>query len=621
MNKKKSTYYLVPLILLLTIVPLIVFVQKYQPNLTQFEWSSLEVEKFDFFMYHKAIAITVIGVVMCILLAFRYKARQMEFKLSYQFIPVLVYAAFTLLSTLFSQYKYFSIHGSMEVFETLWVLLSYCVIAFYAYQFVNTFEELDCVMKWMTIGLAVMLVLGVGQAVGYDFFMTHIGQQLITGGRASDYGIDLTFEKGRVFLTVYNPNYVASYFALMIPMEVALLVRHKKWYMKAVYAVMLAASLVCLLASGNRSGIVAFALTGILVIVFYFKKIMKAWKFIVPATVVAAVIFAAFISKNDLIIEKFVRLFTASETPDHAISKIETKEDVAITYQGEVFHTRYEITEEGYISVSLYDDENESINHTFDENNYLYVVDDPRFPDFTVQAVNLNEEVALGVVADHITWYFKKGDDNTYYYYNIFGRWDKINNPPRVAVKFLERVFEERGTIWSKTIPMLKNSILFGTGADTYTVTYPQNDYVNKTYAGTQAALDVKPHCFYLQVATQSGVPAMIAVIVFYVWYFITGVKLYWRASYKDGIEVLGAGIMFATFTYMIVSILNDSTVSVAPIFWVLMGLGVSVNEMVDKKLKLQLDPIPASQIESSVKSHSVDGRAIKNKSKKRSKK
>lgn len=621
MNKKKSTCYLVPLILLLTIVPLIVFVQKYQPNLTQFEWSSLEVEKFDFFMYHKAIAITVIGVVMCILLAFRYKARQMEFKLSYQFIPVLVYAAFTLLSTLFSQYKYFSIHGSMEVFETLWVLLSYCVIAFYAYQFVNTFEELDCVMKWMTIGLAVMLVLGVGQAVGYDFFMTHIGQQLITGGRASDYGIDLTFEKGRVFLTVYNPNYVASYFALMIPMEVALLVRHKKWYMKAVYAVMLAASLVCLLASGNRSGIVAFALTGILVIVFYFKKIMKAWKFIVPATVVAAVIFAAFISKNDLIIEKFVRLFTASETPDHAISKIETKEDVAITYQGEVFHTRYEITEEGYISVSLYDDENESINHTFDENNYLYVVDDPRFPDFTVQAVNLNEEVALGVVADHITWYFKKGDDNTYYYYNIFGRWDKINNPPRVAVKFLERVFEERGTIWSKTIPMLKNSILFGTGADTYTVTYPQNDYVNKTYAGTQAALDVKPHCFYLQVATQSGVPAMIAVIVFYVWYFITGVKLYWRASYKDGIEVLGAGIMFATFTYMIVSILNDSTVSVAPIFWVLMGLGVSVNEMVDKKLKLQLDPIPASQIESSVKSHSVDGRAIKNKSKKRSKK
>lgn len=619
MNKKKSTCYLVPLILLLTIVPLIVFVQKYQPNLSQFEWSSLEVEKFDFFMYHKAIAITVIGVVMCILLAFRYKARRMEFKLSYQFIPVLVYAAFTLLSTLFSQYKYFGIHGSMEVFETLWVLLSYCVIAFYAYQFVNTFEELDCVMKWMTIGLAVMLALGVGQAAGYDFFMTHIGQELITGGRASDYGIDLTFEKGRVFLTVYNPNYVASYFALMIPMEVALLIRHKKWYMKAVYAVMLVASLVCLLASGNRSGIVAFALTGILVIVFYFKKIMKAWKFIVPAAVVAAVIFTAFISKNDLIIEKFVRLFTASETPDHAISKIETKEDVAITYQGEVFHTRYEITEEGYISVSLYDDENESINHTFDENNYLYVVDDPRFPGFTIQAVNLNEEVALGVVADHITWYFKKGDDNTYYYYNIFGRWDKINNPPRVAVKFLERVFEERGTIWSKTIPMLKNSILFGTGADTYTVTYPQNDYVNKTYAGTQAALDVKPHCFYLQVATQSGVPAMIAIIVFYVWYFITGAKLYWRASYKDGIEVLGAGIMFATFTYMIVSILNDSTVSVAPIFWALMGLGVSVNEMVDKKLKLQLDPVPASQIESNVKSHSADGKAIKNKSKKRS--
>ena len=588
MNKKKSTYYLVPLILLLTIVPLIVLVHKYQTNLFQFDWSPVSEEKYDFFMYHKAIAITVIGAVMCGILALRYKTKQKEFKLCYEFIPVVVYAAFTCLSTLFSQYKYFSIHGASEVFETLWVLLSYCVIAFYAYQFVNTFEELDCVMKWMTVGLAVMLVLGLAQAVGYDFFMTDLGKEIITGGQASNYGIDLTFEKGRVFLTVYNPNYVASYFALMIPMEIALLVRHKKWYMRAVYAVLLAASLVCLLASGNRSGIVAFAVTGVLVIVLYFKKIIKAWKFVVPAAVITAVIFAAFISKNDLIIEKFVRLFTAQEAPDYAISKIVTEDDIAITYQGEVFHIAYDITEEGAINVSLTDDAGEIVNSVFDEDNYTYHVSDTRFPEFYVQAVNLNEEVAMNVYADHINWYFKKGDDNTYYYYNIYGRWDKINNPPRVAVKFLERVFEERGTIWSKTIPMLKNSILFGTGADTYTVTDPQDDYVVKTYTGSQAALDVKPHCFYLQVATQSGIPALIAVLVFYVWYFATCLRLYRKAAYEDSMEVIGAGLMFATFTYMVVSVLNDSTVSVAPIFWAMMGLGIAVNEMVKKKQELR---------------------------------
>lgn len=590
MNKKKSTFYLVPLILLLTIVPLIVLVHKYQSNLAQFDWSSLVDEKYDFFMYHKAMAIIVIGALMCILLSFRYKSKQKEFKLCYEFIPVLVYAGFTFLSSVFSEYRYFSFHGASEVFESLWVLLSYCVIAFYAYQFVSTFEELDCVMKWLTVGLAVMLMLGMGQALGYDFFVSDFGKEVITGGMASNYRIDLTFEKGRVFLSMYNPNYVASYFALMIPIEAALLIRHKKWYMRAVYAVMLAASLICLLASGNRSGIVAFAVTGVLVVILYFKQILKAWKLIVPAVIVAAVIFATYISKNDLIIEKFVRLFNPPETAEHAISKIVTEEDIAVTYLGEGFHTKYELTDDGQINVSMYDDANESLNYTFDESSYTYIVDDARFPGFSVQAVNLNEEIALNVFADNINWYFKKGDDNTYYYYNVFGRWDKVNNPPRAAVKLLERVFEERGTIWSKTIPMLKNSILFGTGADTYTVTYPQDDYIDKTYRGTTAALDVKPHCFYLQVATQSGIPALIAILVFYVWYFITSLRLYRKAAYQDGMEIIGAGLMFATFTYMVVSVLNDSTVTVAPIFWVMMGLGISVNEMLKRKNESQLE-------------------------------
>lgn len=52
----------------------------------------------------------------------------------------------------------------------------------------------------------------------------------------------------------------------------------------------------------------------------------------------AAAVFAVFLSKNDFIIEKFVRLFSAEDMPEDPISKIVTEEDVAITYYGEVFH-------------------------------------------------------------------------------------------------------------------------------------------------------------------------------------------------------------------------------------------------------------------------------------------
>ena len=582
MNKKKSALYFIPVILLLTVVPLIVRMYSFKSGLAQFDWSPASDETLDFFLYYKSLAITVIAAAMSIILAVRYFMKKKEFKFCYEMIPIIIYAALTFLSSIFSQYRYFSFHGAVEVFETVWVLLGYCVIAFYAYQLIDTFEDLDCIMKWMTVGVALMLVIGMLQVTGRDFYTSEFGKKLVTGGMAD---IDLAFEKGRVFLGMYNPNYVASYFALIIPMEIALLIQNKKWYFRVLYAGMLVLSIICLLASGNRSAIAAFAVTILFILLLFNKRLIKAWKIVLPVTAVIAVVFGTYLKKDHFIIQKFVRLMHAEDRPEDPISEIVTGDnDVAITCNGQVFHAAYDITPEGYINMTIQDDAGTALNTTVDEATFTYAVQDERFPGFTVQAVNLNNEIAMGVFAGNVTWYFKKGDDGTYYYYNVYGRWDKINNAPRVWVNFLEKRFEERGTIWSKTIPLLKNCLIFGTGADTYTVVYPQDDYVDKTYDYSTSSMDVKPHCLYLQIAVQSGIPALLAVLVFYIWYFVTGVRLYAKASYQDGMEIIGAGLLLATFTYMVISFLNDSTVTVAPIFWIMMGLGIAVNEILKKK-------------------------------------
>lgn len=582
MNKKKSALYFIPVILLLTVVPLIVRMYSFKSGLAQFDWSPASDETLDFFLYYKSLAITVIAAAMSIILAVRYFMKKKEFKFCYEMIPIIIYAALTFLSSIFSQYRYFSFHGAVEVFETVWVLLGYCVIAFYAYQLIDTFEDLDCIMKWMTVGVALMLVIGMLQVTGRDFYTSEFGKKLVTGGMAD---IDLAFEKGRVFLGMYNPNYVASYFALIIPMEIALLIQNKKWYFRILYAGMLVLSIICLLASGNRSAIAAFAVTILFILLLFNKRLIKAWKIVLPVTAVIAVVFGTYLKKDDFIIQKFIRLMHAEDRPEDPISEIVTGDnDVAITCNGQVFHAAYDITPEGYINMTIQDDAGTALNTTVDEATFTYAVQDERFPGFTVQAVNLNNEIAMGVFAGNVTWYFKKGDDGTYYYYNVYGRWDKINNAPRVWVNFLEKRFEERGTIWSKTIPLLKNCVIFGTGADTYTVVYPQDDYVDKTYDYSTSSMDVKPHCLYLQIAVQSGIPALLAVLVFYIWYFVTGVRLYAKASYQDGMEIIGAGLLLATFTYMVISFLNDSTVTVAPIFWIMMGLGIAVNEILKEK-------------------------------------
>lgn len=590
-KSKVKKWYLVPLILLLTVVPLLVRVHEYKTGFAQFGWYPQSDTQQEFFLYYKALAIIAIAAVMCAVLAYRYMTKKKQFKWSYELIPIAVYAGLTLLSSLFSQYKYFCFHGSSEIFESLWVLLGYCIILFYAYQFINTIEDVNCVMEWLTIGLGIMLVIGVLQAVGHDFFATQLGKILITGVTDKDLldKVQIIFEKGRVFLTVYNPNYVASYFSLMIPIEIALLVKNKQIGYRILYSVMLVASLVCLLASGNRSGIVAFAVTIVFTIVLLFKYIVKAWKVVIPGVLVAAVIMAAFLSQNSLIIDKFTNLFSAVDRVEDPISEIITgDEDVTIKYLGEEFHIAYDVDANGYITVSIQDKDGAQIANTFDEQAYNYTITDARFPGFTVQVVNLDEQITMYVRADNFDWYFQKRD-GSYFYYNAFGQWVKINNAPRVAVNFLEKKFEERGTIWSKTIPMLKNCILFGTGADTYAVTYPQDDYVDKTYDFRTTAVDLKPHCFYLQVATQSGIPALIAVLVLFLWYLVKSFRLYRKALFQDDMEIIGVGLLLATFTYLIISFLNDSTVAVAPIFWIMLGMGISINEIVAKKQAQQL--------------------------------
>ncbi len=582
MSKRKN---LIPVVLLLTVVPMIVHMREVATGLSQYNWFSQIDTVTDFFLYYKSLAITWIAAVMCVILVYRYLVKREGFRFCLGLTPLLVYAALTVLSTICSPYQYFSFHGAFEVYETLWVVLGYCVILFYAYQVIQTKEDVDEILKWLTVGLGAMLIIGILQAAGHDLFGTDFGKMLITGSRAQADEIGTAFESGRVYLTVYNPNYVASYFALMIPMEIALWMKSKRLAYRVLYTVMLAASVICLLASGNRSGLAAFLATIVLAVILFYKQLVRAWKMVLPFFAAALVLIGVFFSVNPLIWEKFSSLLKAKTPEEHMITEMVTgDEDVAITYFGQTLHLAYELNAENNLKVFMQDDAGEDVEAVFDGDNYLYVMKDERFTGITIQAVRFEDEIALCVNADARDWYFKKGEDGSYYFYNAFGRWDKAAVIPRVSSSFLERVLEERGSIWSKTIPMLKHRLLLGSGADTYTVTYPQNDYVDKTYKGTLTQIDVKPHCFYLQVATQSGILALLALLVLYGWYLATGFRLYRKADFTDGLELTGAGLMLATFTYLVISIVNDSTVAVAPIFWVMLGMGVAVNQMIKKK-------------------------------------
>ena len=169
--------------------------------------------------------------------------------------------------------------------------------------------------------------------------------------------------------------------------------------------------------------------------------------------------------------------------------------------------------------------------------------------------------------------------DGTYHILNRFLKWDKLYQQPENILNGYEEIASGRGYLWSRTLPLLKKYMFLGSGPDTYTMAFPQNDYLGFYNHGYEALFITKPHSLYLQIAVQTGVLSLIAFLLFYGYYFITSLRLYLKGRFSSYYAQVGVAIMIGTFAYMIAGLTNDSSITTAPVFWCLMGLGLVVNE------------------------------------------
>jgi O-antigen ligase len=190
------------------------------------------------------------------------------------------------------------------------------------------------------------------------------------------------------------------------------------------------------------------------------------------------------------------------------------------------------------------------------------------------------ETIGFDTQIDGAIWHFTNQlEDNSYYYLNKYGRYDKIIMAQSAVFNGYESYASGRGYIWSRTIPLLKNKIILGSGADTFVLAFPQQDYVNLKNYGYGTSLITKPHSLYLQIGIQTGVISLLAFLIFYIMYFILSFKLYINCKYDNNYSKVGVAIFVGTFGYMISGISNDSCITVAPIFWALLGIGIAMNK------------------------------------------
>ena len=177
-------------------------------------------------------------------------------------------------------------------------------------------------------------------------------------------------------------------------------------------------------------------------------------------------------------------------------------------------------------------------------------------------------------------------------------------NAEHIGFEGKEKVGSSRGYIWSRTLPLLKNCLIKGYGADTFTYEFPQNDVLAKYYAysdyneGFYITVD-KPHNMYLQMFYSNGLIALVAFLGIAVFYLVDCFRLYaLRKTYRRE-QIMGTAVMLGIVGYLAAGIFNDSVVSVAPMFWVLLGTGAAlntINRRIDRNVQLDEEYAPVEE-------------------------
>lgn len=591
---KGENYFLLVIGFVFLLLPLIVHAVKYDPKLSEFDWFSMATKSIDVFLYWKQWAFVMVFFVMVACIIGSLVNGKRKFSFIPIFIPLAVYAAAALLSTLFSKYRSYGMEGIFEQFENVFCLLGYALIVYFVYTYVTREKDVRTLINVLAVGALIIGLIGTFQGLKLDLFRSSFGKSLIASSDVPASTLTFSFDLGRAYVTLYNPNYVGVYCTLIIPLFTVLVPFAKNIKERILYIAVVLTMLISMFAAQFKAGIVSLVIVGVIILVLLRKTIIKKWFITLP--VVAAVVAMFFVVdtvNNHAYSSSIQAAFKVEKSAPKTLTEIETTDKgVKIVYNNEEYYFNVEAdqAEDGTLSYrdySLVKADGTAIELQLTEDNSKYIVNDANLQTFTIYPIIASAEgqqvTAVALNIEGKEWNFvKRGSE--YKYCSLYGRETSIETAETAVFDGYEGLASKRGFIWARTLPLLKKYVLLGSGADTFSIVFPQHDYVGSYNNGYEGQLISKPHCWYLQVGVQTGVVSLIALLVFYMMYFVQCICLYSKRNFDSYLSQVGVAIFVGTIGYMIAGLTNDSSITVAPVFWGLMGLGIVVNTMVKRE-------------------------------------
>ncbi len=583
-----SYYKVIPLALILLIVPLIVFMKSVTVEgvATQFyNLSSVD----DFFTYYKVVWLIVFSVSSILFVTYYTLVKKIKITVSTYFIPLFVYYLFVFLSSTFSKYHDIAFNGSIDRFEGFWAISCYIIVCFIAAHFI-TFEK-DIKLLFIALGICTTLlcILGLTQFFGFDLLQTDFMKHVILPKdfhHLSD-SLDFKFPEKYIYLTLFNPNYVGSFCALVLPICIAMLLLSKTVHVRIISGALSALVLVNLICSRSSTGYFSVLVSIIILAVLLRKKIMEYW---LPALglIICSVGVLIFINYNysGFIVNELRNFIPEKQSQEDSnsgkyITDMDFDKNKMTLHMGDIYTNIVFKAEDRSLNFL---DENGNIvkfrKRNTDQNLLLF--DQSKYKHLRI---HVNGSL-LKVSASNTFYYVTLDETGSFKFINSANKPVDIVKAPSFGFEGYEKWASKRGYIWSRSIPILKDTILLGHGPDTFAYYFPQNDFKGKLISFENPNIFVdKPHNMYFQIATNTGVVSLIAFLVFVFWYIGSSFKLYFVPKKEDSFYyITGSACVVSVIGFLVAGLANDSNVNVSPIFWILLGVGFASNRLYKKE-------------------------------------
>ena len=588
--------YLIPSILAIGFIPLIMHEHTYRTHLENEDWFAVgNYTATDFFLFWKQWAVIILALVCLLLLLIR--AKYYKEKLPWEkkaFIPLGIYCLFVFLSACFAKKPLFAWAGGYDMFQSALAILSYVVLFYYTYSCIKSMDHVLYLLRGAEIGVTIELLICFFQAIGHDPIATKVGKILVTNPSRWSNLDSLTLSPD-VYGTIYNTDYLSMYLPIVVPIIVVLLVIEKQLWRKIYNACLLLLSLFVLVKGPSSA---KMAIVAAVAIVFIICCTRDRRLLVSCVIMLACIVFAGasiIFGSSGYYKAKADQLWngTALEDSDVPIKSVTTgSADEGVTVElkdGKSYRFTFSLEEGQIKNLKVYDGsgielaltEANADNQTYvfadtaeqAEGVYFYR-DDSQFMSRLMFA---KDSAAVPFVDTNV---YGNSGKKSYYLMSTAGRCEKMpqKNKGEVYEVFHNGFWSGRGSIYNRSLPLLKRYMLIGAGADNFIMVYPQRDYINDFYLGEGVnTLNVKPHCYYLQVWIQEGFIAFAVVMVFFFWYLCTGTKKYRKIIHDDHTRVIGFAIMIGVIGYLVAVIANDSTICTAPVFWTVLGIGTGL--------------------------------------------